>query len=448
MKRIAWMLLCVANFGFAEPMAGYLMGYFTESPNRLADSRALHLAVSDDALNWTPLNQNQPVLIPTLGEKGLRDPFFLRKADGTFVILATNLKDQLMRPFQTIHVWDTKDFITFENDRLLKMHDNPGMRTWAPEAFWDPEKKKYGIVWSGNTDYYRTYVNYTADFKTVEPAQLYFDPGFNQIDATFYSGEEGNFLYFKDWTVSRLRGAWSDSLAPGSFDDGVYTRPLQNGLIETMEAPLLLKLHDQKRWYLYGDSYRPINNEFYIWQTDDITKAVWKPMDQSQYNMPLCCKHGSIIPITKTEMDRLVAHWGKPQWNRIKCFSNPDLLIRHSAYKGVVSPYPFDPYTDSMWTLQPGLADAKGVSFEAEAFPGYYLCEQDGELVLAENNEKASFAESATFLKEPGLADERYASFRAPGSSAGYIRHRDGALCVENIRTKQEKEAATFLVVY
>src|SRR5690606_10586867 len=103
MKHLLLLALLVSPFvaRAAEPMAGYLMGYFAESPNHLGDSRALHLAVSDDALNWTPLNQNKPVLVPDLGERGLRDPFFLRKADGTFVILATNLGNQLMRPFQT-----------------------------------------------------------------------------------------------------------------------------------------------------------------------------------------------------------------------------------------------------------------------------------------------------------------------------------------------------------
>ena len=34
-----------------------------------------------------PLNQNNPVVTPTGGTGGLRDPFILRKQDGTFVVL-------------------------------------------------------------------------------------------------------------------------------------------------------------------------------------------------------------------------------------------------------------------------------------------------------------------------------------------------------------------------
>ena len=76
----------------AATYSGYAMVYFTESPSMTAADYNLHLAVSSDGLNWTPLNQNNPVATPTLGSTGLRDPFILRKQDGTFVVMATDLK--------------------------------------------------------------------------------------------------------------------------------------------------------------------------------------------------------------------------------------------------------------------------------------------------------------------------------------------------------------------
>src|SRR4051812_50122979 len=72
----------------AATYAGYAMAYFTESPTMAAANYGLHLAVSPDGLNWTPLNQNAPVVTPTLGSKGLRDPFILRKQTGGFVPIA------------------------------------------------------------------------------------------------------------------------------------------------------------------------------------------------------------------------------------------------------------------------------------------------------------------------------------------------------------------------
>src|SRR4030095_8361338 len=69
----------------------YVMAYFTESPSMQGANYGLHLAVSSDGLNWSPLNQNNAVVTPTQGTLGLRDPFILRKQDGTFVVLATDL---------------------------------------------------------------------------------------------------------------------------------------------------------------------------------------------------------------------------------------------------------------------------------------------------------------------------------------------------------------------
>jgi hypothetical protein len=84
-------IVAIASPAAAATYSAYVMGYFKESPNQSGDSYALHLAVSNDGLNWMPLNQNNPVATPTAGMQGLRDPYILRRQDGTFVVLATDL---------------------------------------------------------------------------------------------------------------------------------------------------------------------------------------------------------------------------------------------------------------------------------------------------------------------------------------------------------------------
>src|SRR4051812_40430416 len=128
-------------FGAASPAApatyaGYAMAYFTESPNMSAANYGLHLAVSSDGLNWTPLNQNYPLVTPTAGALGLRDPYILRKQTGGFVVMATDLKgtDWSLNS-QYIHIWDSADLRTFSNYRRLKVH-SLSTHSWAPEAFW------------------------------------------------------------------------------------------------------------------------------------------------------------------------------------------------------------------------------------------------------------------------------------------------------------------------
>jgi hypothetical protein len=86
-------------------------------------------------------------------------------------MLGTNWGDHS----QYIHLWESPDLIRFNNERLLKVHST-NMHAWAPEVFYDYNKKQYGIYWSGNTDYNRTYVNYTTDFKTLTDCQVFFDP--------------------------------------------------------------------------------------------------------------------------------------------------------------------------------------------------------------------------------------------------------------------------------
>jgi hypothetical protein len=69
---------------------------------------------------------------------------------------------------------------------------------WAPELFYDSKEKLWYIFWSTTVtgkfpdetgvseDQYnhRAYYVTTRDFETFSESKLYFDPGFNIIDAT------------------------------------------------------------------------------------------------------------------------------------------------------------------------------------------------------------------------------------------------------------------------
>lgn len=143
--------------------AGWVMCYFTENPHNYD----LHLAYSTDALHWTELNDGDPVAHPTLGYEGLRDPFILKKQDGTFVVMATNMHGtNFTQTSPAIHIWDSTDLITFSNYHLVQMNSS-NMHAWAPKAFYDSGRGQYAILWSGNTDRNRIYVNYTTDFINV-----------------------------------------------------------------------------------------------------------------------------------------------------------------------------------------------------------------------------------------------------------------------------------------
>lgn len=443
-------LLRSATPAWAAPAyGGYIMGYFTESPSSVANNYGLHLAVSTDGLNWTPLNQNTPVATPTAGTGGLRDPFIMRKQDNTFVVLATDLKGtDFTQKNQYIHIWDSADLRSFTGYRRVHMHTMP-THTWAPEAFWDASRGQYGIIYSANNggrDAF--YVNYTTDFRTVSAAQLYFDPGFNVLDATMHVGSGMNYLYYKSFADGRLYGARSSTLAPRSFDRGTYTSGVVNGGIE---APIVVKANDRNEWFLWGDSFSPVNGELYVWRSGDINSNSWSALGKERYTQPLNAKHPTIAPITAGEHAALLARWGAPTWNRIKSYNFPDHLIRHANNAGRIDPYPFDPYADAQWRLRPGLANASGVSFESVNYPGQFLRHSNYVLGLTANDGSSGFAADATFHRTAGLADAGWTSFRSHNLPNHYIRHANYALRIDPLSTSSsatDRADATFQIGY
>jgi non-reducing end alpha-L-arabinofuranosidase len=439
-------LVATAPPASAVTFATYVMGYFTESPSRQANNYGLHLAVSPDGLNWTPLNQNNPVVTPTAGTLGLRDPYILRKQDGTFVILATDLTGtDFTRQNQFIHAWDSTDLTSFTNYRRLKLHALP-THTWAPEAFWDAARGQYGIFYSANNGTRDVFmVNYTTDFVTVSAPQVFFDPGFNVLDGTVLVDGGTNYLYYKNLADGNLYGARSATLNPRSFT--TYTSGLRQG--GGIEAPIVVKAINGTGYHLWGDSYSPVNGEFYAWSTANIGSNSWSVLNQRSYAQPLNSKHATITQITADEQTRLINRWGAPGWNRLKSYNFPDRYVRQLNSVGRIDPYPFDPYTDQQWRLVPGLADRAGVSFQAVNNPTRYLRQSNFALRLDANDGSSTFAGDATFYRAAGFADSSWASFRSFNNPTRYIRHANFVLRIDPITTASsstDRQDATFRI--
>ncbi|KUN89368.1 glycoside hydrolase family 43 protein [Streptomyces griseoruber] len=424
--------------------SAYVMCYFTESTN-LGDGTdyGLHLAVSTDGLRWTPLNQNNPVVTPTEGALGLRDPFILKKQDGTFVVLATDLKGtDWSYVSQYVHVWNSTDLRTFTGYHRLKLHDM-NTHSWAPEAFWDASRGQYGLIYSAVNDsgHNVIMVNYTSDFVTASAPQVFFDPGYDVIDGDMAVGVNGyNYLYFKK--NQTLVGARSTTLAPGSFTE-FSTGAAHGGT----EAPTLVKSLSSGTWWLWGDTYTP-NGVFYAWQSGDLSAGTWTALDQKTYTQPVNSKHCGISTITTAQYNALLSYWGAPAWNRLKSYNYPARYVRHSNYVGRIDEYPVEPYKDSLWTIVPGLADSSGVSFQSVNYPTRYLRHYNYALQLDVNDGTSTFAADATFYRTAGLADSAWSSFRSYNNPTRYIRHSNYVLRIDPISTSTAQQDATFYVGY
>ena len=423
----------------------YVFAYFTETPNMSGANYGLHLAVSTDGLNWSPLNQNNPVATPTAGTLGLRDPFILRKQDGTFVVLATDLNGtDFSQNSQYLHVWDSTNLTALTGYRRIRMH-GLATHTWAPTAFWDASRGQYGIVYSANNGTDVFMVNYTTDFRTVSANQVYFSPGFPVLDGDIVVDGSTYYLYYKNLSNGLLYGARSSTGAPNSYT--TYTSGLRQG--NAIEAPLLIKDNAGGGWRLWGDSFSPINNDFYAWSTSNVGANSWTALNQRTYTPPLNAKHGSIAGISAAEYNGLVSRWGLPNWVRLKSSNFPDRFVRHADNIGRIDTYPMEPYQDQLWRMVPGLADPAGVSFQSVNFPTRYLRHSNYQVRLDVNDNTAVFRADATFYRVAGLADGTWSSFRSYNFPDRYLRHANYLLRIDPLTAGSpatDRQDATFRV--
>ncbi|GIM91622.1 glycoside hydrolase family 43 protein [Paractinoplanes toevensis] len=431
-------------FGAASPAAaatyaGYAMAYFTESPNMSAANYGLHVAVSSDGLNWTPLNQNNPVVTPTAGAQGLRDPYILRKQDGTFEVLATDLKGtDWSYNSQYIHVWDSTDLRSFTNYRRLKVN-SLSTHSWAPEAFWDASRGRYGVIYSSVVGGHNVImVSYTTDFRTATEGTVFFDNGTDVIDGNLVSQGGVNYFYYRG--TGGLFGARSSTLNPGSFT--TYTSVINPG--RGVEAPQLAPALSGNGYTLWGDTYSP-NGRFFAWSTSSLSTGSWTLLNDRSYTQPLNSKHLGITPITASELSNLLAT-GTPAWNRVKSYNYPGRYIRHYSNVGRIDEYPFDQWQDQQWKLVPGLADGAGVSFQSVNYPTMYLRHYSYAIQLAASDGSTAFKGDATFYRVAGLADSSWTSFRSYNYPDRYLRHSNYVLRIDPISTTAEKQDATFKV--
>ncbi|GGM06300.1 MULTISPECIES: glycoside hydrolase family 43 protein [Micromonospora] len=429
----------------AATNTAYLMTYFTESPNQSAANYGLHLAVSRDGLNWSPLNQNNPVVTPTAGQLGLRDPYIYRKQDGTFVVVATDLKGlNFGLTSQYLHVWDSVDLSSFTGYRRIQMHTyGSSVHTWAPTVFWDASRGQYGIVYSANTTTDLFLVNYTSDFRTVGPPQTYFSPGFPILDADIRVSGGVTYMYYKNLANGNIYGARSNTGAPNSFT--TYTSGLRQGT--AIEGSHLVPRNDGGGWWLWGDSFGPINNDMYMWTTNNVGANSWSVLNQRDYTPPINSKHGSVVGITEAEYNAAVNRWGLPNWVRLKSSNLPDYYVRHSNNAVRIDPYPFDPHQDQLWRMVPGLADSAAVSFESVNRPGYFIRHSGYVAQLGVNDGSATFRADATFYRTAGLADSAWTSLRSYNFPDRYLRHAGQVLRIDPLSSSSsanDRQDATF----
>ncbi|KAJ3197882.1 hypothetical protein HK101_011536 [Irineochytrium annulatum] len=246
----------------------------------------ISFATAEDPLFWKALNNGKSILQSNMGEKGLRDPFVIRSAEGDkFYMLATDLKmgestnfDQAqMTGSHYMMVWESEDLVNWSEQRMIKVAPKTGGNTWAPEAIYDPVTGDYIVFWASSMKNTETYGDYngrpegqynvmyyatTRDFYTFSEPKVMIDESLPTIDTTFI--EQNNMLY--RFTKSEVNTKVYVEKAPTFYydKDGIAANGLQYDAV-----PGYVKLPDHL--------IQSLNLE-------KATFSTWVQMDKNQAN--------------------------------------------------------------------------------------------------------------------------------------------------------------------
>ena len=321
-------------------MVAYLFTYFNSNA---PEDEQICYAISDDGYNYTPLNHGAPVITSdTIAlTQCVRDPHILRCEDGkTFYMVATDMRSSLgwssnrgmvlLKSTDLIH-WEhsTINFPT----RYTKAWKNV-IRVWAPETIYDHKAKKYMVFYSLRTSepgsFDKIYYQYAnKDFTDLEgePRWL-FDAGNATIDGDivyndadqmyhlFYKQESGRGIY--QAVAKNLTDKWQ------MLDGNVEQTK------ESVEGVGVCKAIDGKSWIIMYDCYG--NGHYQFCRSEDL--KTFQFVQNTETKGKFTPRHGTIIPITRAEKERLLHEFGNFNQPILPGFhADPEVLYSQQTKK-------------------------------------------------------------------------------------------------------------------
>lgn len=352
--------LCAVNWSSAQgykygpaekDYVGYLFTYFRG--NAVADE-AVCYAISTDGYNFKALNNNQPILnssdISLTG--GVRDPHILRGHDGKcFYMVITDMTSS--------KGWDSnRAMVLLKSDDLINWkHSNIHIqkrfsghedlkRVWAPQTIYDESVGKYMIYWSmqhgnGPDIIYYAYAN--PDFTDLEssPKPLFIPKNKKScIDGDIVEKNGLYYLFYKtEGHGNGIKLAITDSLTSGKWiEQPGYKQQTR----DAVEGSSLFKLNNSDKYILMYDVYGKHRYEFC--ESVDLDRF---NVINEKITMDFHPRHGSIIPISRSELVALTNKWGKPEGIAIPqsnnpvlegYYADPDIIYSHKNKKYYLYP--------------------------------------------------------------------------------------------------------------
>ncbi|ORY19127.1 arabinosidase [Clohesyomyces aquaticus] len=307
----------------ADPsLTGYLGAFF------LGDKPSVYFYLSNgnNALSFKALNGGNPVINPTKGTGGVRDPAIVvgggSEAGKKYYIIGTDLNigkttwDAAQRTgSRGIFIWESTDLLTWTSERLVVVEDATAGMVWAPEALWDNDKGQYLVHWAskfypssdtkhtGTPSAIRIRYAYTKDFKTFTAPQDYISKSpTNIIDLDIlplggssyarFMKDESAKMVFMELSTTGLFGTWT---RPGGSSAAIQSGV--EGPAAYMDNQVAGKVHVLLDFY-GSDGYRP-------YETTDVQKgnSGWTASDRGSF--PKNLRHGAVLPVNSSVMSAL-----------------------------------------------------------------------------------------------------------------------------------------------
>lgn len=310
-----------------EGYAAYLFAYFIGNSG---NEEALRFALSCDGYNYRALNSNSPIIdsesISDTG--GIRDPHILRGNDGYYYMVVTDMKsDNGWNSNHAIILLRSSDLINWTSSKVdiqAKYPDNFGdiQSAWAPQTIYDSEADKYMIYWSMRSPgtheiIYYAYAN--SDFTDIEaePQILFSHPDSKStIDGDIiYKDGKYNLFFKTEGDGNGIKKAVSDRLTGNYVLQDKYLQQTD----QAVEGSCVFRLANSDKYILMYDVYNNGRYEF----TESTDLENFSSIDESRVSMDFHPRHGTVIPVTEEEAERLMDKWGTQ--------SNVDVFGSYSA---------------------------------------------------------------------------------------------------------------------
>lgn len=328
MKTFLFLIAVTLPLHASAAEGGFLFTTFRDETTPMSEQ--IYMAMSEDGRRWEALNGGKPVLVSDVGEKGVRDSFLLRSGDGKKVyLIATDLSAHRNRDWRrntragsrSIVVWESTDLVRWSPPRLVPVAPEDAGCAWAPEAVYDEETGDYLVYWASTTrrdDFakQRIWAARTRDFRSFGEPFVYVEMPNHVIDIHLVRDGDTWYRFTKDDRDKSVRMARSKKLLGPWQEVEQFTA----GKGKNFEGPICFQLRaaadgQPAEWCLLldnvSDRVGPGAFGYMPFISHDLSTGRFAAA--TDFRFPYRLRHGSVLPITKDELERLKAAYGEPQ---------------------------------------------------------------------------------------------------------------------------------------